>query len=189
MFAMVEVVAQKGYNATTIADIVSGAGVSRATFYQLFEDKLTCFIEANKIASQMMIGTLESAIVAISDVDGIDAQARMNLLVERYLESISIFAEYAKVFLVEVFSAGPDAIALRLELMNKFVDLVVESGWNKDLPNVDQAQFRSFIDVIVSALSLKVTTAVGVGDMSSLDSFKHSMAVLIAQLIDNTHPA
>jgi len=37
--AMVKAVAEKGYPATAIADIVAGAGVSRRTFYEQFGDK------------------------------------------------------------------------------------------------------------------------------------------------------
>ncbi len=40
--AMAKACAAKGYGATTIADIVEQAGVSRATFYELFKDKEDC---------------------------------------------------------------------------------------------------------------------------------------------------
>lgn len=185
MFAMVEAVAEKGYNATTIADVVASAGVSRATFYQLFDDKLACFVEANRIASRMMLGTLESAIGAISEIEGITTEQRMNLLVERYLESITTFADFAKVFLVEVFSAGPDAVAHRLEQMEAFINLVANAGWQAELSDLGDGQFEAIVEVIVSALSLKVTTAIAAGDLSSLESFKSSTAILIAKLVNN----
>ena len=44
--AMIRVVAKKGYAATTIADVTKAAGVSRTTFYELFEDKEACFLAA-----------------------------------------------------------------------------------------------------------------------------------------------
>ncbi|HEX5592942.1 MAG TPA: TetR/AcrR family transcriptional regulator [Solirubrobacterales bacterium] len=40
---MVASTATKGYPATTVADLISLAGVSRATFYELFDDKADCF--------------------------------------------------------------------------------------------------------------------------------------------------
>ncbi len=40
--AMAEACAKKGFGAVTIADIVEPAGVSRATFYELFKDKEDC---------------------------------------------------------------------------------------------------------------------------------------------------
>jgi AcrR family transcriptional regulator len=41
--AMVESCAEKTYAATTITDIVSGAHISRTTFYKHFDDKRACF--------------------------------------------------------------------------------------------------------------------------------------------------
>jgi AcrR family transcriptional regulator len=48
--AMAEVCAAKGYASTTIGDIVGLAGVSRATFYQLFEDKQACLLATMELA-------------------------------------------------------------------------------------------------------------------------------------------
>ena len=42
--------ASKGFSATTISDIVESAGVSRATFYQLFSDKEDCLAAAMDLA-------------------------------------------------------------------------------------------------------------------------------------------
>lgn len=42
LMAMAKACAAKGYGATTVADVVEIAGVSRATFYELFKDKNDC---------------------------------------------------------------------------------------------------------------------------------------------------
>src|ERR1700709_1782710 len=44
--AMVATVAEKGYEATTVADLVELSGVSRSAFYKHFEDKEACFLAA-----------------------------------------------------------------------------------------------------------------------------------------------
>src|SRR6478735_7323709 len=44
--AMVATVAEKGYEATTVADLVKLSGVSRSAFYKHFEDKQACFLAA-----------------------------------------------------------------------------------------------------------------------------------------------
>src|SRR6201994_4696083 len=44
--AMVATVADKGYEATTVADLVELSGVSRSAFYKHFEDKQACFLAA-----------------------------------------------------------------------------------------------------------------------------------------------
>ena len=42
--AMVATVAKKGYEATTVADLVELSGVSRSAFYQHFEGRQACFL-------------------------------------------------------------------------------------------------------------------------------------------------
>src|SRR6476469_7852282 len=42
----VAIVAEKGYEATTVADLVQLSGVSRSAFYRHFEDKQECFLTA-----------------------------------------------------------------------------------------------------------------------------------------------
>ncbi len=44
--SVIEVVAERGYSRARIAEIATGAGVSRATFYEIFESREHCFVEA-----------------------------------------------------------------------------------------------------------------------------------------------
>ncbi|MBJ7347019.1 MAG: TetR family transcriptional regulator [Thermoleophilaceae bacterium] len=44
--AIIETVAESGYTATTLSDIVRAAGISRKTFYEHFESKQACFATA-----------------------------------------------------------------------------------------------------------------------------------------------
>lgn len=63
--AMVELVASRGYNAVRITDLTRLAGVSRPTFYSLFENKEECFLTAyDKIArstSKTIVKAYEAA--------------------------------------------------------------------------------------------------------------------------------
>src|SRR5690606_31520469 len=43
--AMVTTVAERGYRATRVDDVVELAGVTRADFDALFDDRLDCFVE------------------------------------------------------------------------------------------------------------------------------------------------
>jgi AcrR family transcriptional regulator len=59
--AMAETCAEKGYGATTIADICEPAGVSRATFYELFKDKEDCFHAAMELSLADAMGRILAA--------------------------------------------------------------------------------------------------------------------------------
>lgn len=50
--------AKKGYGATTIADVCRSAGVSRATFYELFKDKDDCFHAAMELSIADAMGRI-----------------------------------------------------------------------------------------------------------------------------------
>ena len=47
--AVVRVTAAKGFEQTTVADILGEAGVGRESFYELFDDKLDCMLAAHKL--------------------------------------------------------------------------------------------------------------------------------------------
>jgi AcrR family transcriptional regulator len=47
--AVVRVSASKGYEATSVADILEEAGVGRESFYELFDDKQACMLAARQL--------------------------------------------------------------------------------------------------------------------------------------------
>jgi len=49
---VVEAVAERGYNATTIGAITEAAGISRRTFYEHFEGKQDCFLAAYEMIDE-----------------------------------------------------------------------------------------------------------------------------------------
>ena len=65
--AMVQTVADKGYPATTVADVVERAGVSRKTFYEQFPDREACFLAAYDAGVEYVLGRLAEA---GADLDG-----------------------------------------------------------------------------------------------------------------------
>ena len=60
--AMAQVVAEKGYAATTVADVVERAGVSRRTFYEQFADKEACFLAAYDVGLAAVLGRIRETV-------------------------------------------------------------------------------------------------------------------------------
>ena len=53
--AMLAIVAERGYEATTVPQVVAAAKVSRNAFYALFADKTDCFLAlCDELASEML---------------------------------------------------------------------------------------------------------------------------------------
>ncbi len=95
-------IAEKGYAATTVADIIKQAGVSRATFYQFFKDKEDCFLDCfNKLAASHLRVIAE----ALDETDSLPKQ--LCAAVRAYLEQMERDKWLARAFIAEAVAATP----------------------------------------------------------------------------------
>jgi AcrR family transcriptional regulator len=117
-------VAEKGYAAATIDDIVGGAGVSKKTFYEHFEDKLSCFLAAYEAASDELYEHVREA------QDGVGAAGawleRTHAGIHAYLRWLAAEPALARVFLIEIAAAGPEALARRERLRDRYAERMRE---------------------------------------------------------------
>lgn len=116
--AMAQAVAQQGYAATTVADVVSRAGVSRATFYEQFKNKEDCFLAAYDLGVELLLGEMARAFAEPGDW-----RDRLRRGIRTYLDVLAGEPEFAQTFLVEVLAAGPRARDRRTEVHRRFVAL------------------------------------------------------------------
>lgn len=61
MYATAKVAAEKGYSATTVADITAGASVDRRVFYKHFRDKQQAFLAVHEFAVHQVLDLAASA--------------------------------------------------------------------------------------------------------------------------------
>jgi AcrR family transcriptional regulator len=64
---MASLCAEQGYAAATIGKIVKGAGVSRATFYEIFRDKEDCFVATMEEGLRRLTGAVMPAVFGPSE--------------------------------------------------------------------------------------------------------------------------
>jgi AcrR family transcriptional regulator len=180
--AMTDAVAAKGYAATSVADVLRGAGVSRETFYQQFSDKLDCFMSAFEEAATSLIDRLEAAATAALPgvAAGPDEQfARFERGFDAYIEALTTTDRaMARVFLVEVHAAGPDAVRRRAAFQQVFVDRMAE------LLGVRTDRGRFACEVYVSAVSSMVTVPLIDGDDEALRRLRDPILDLVRQGLD-----
>jgi AcrR family transcriptional regulator len=110
LVAMAETVAAKGYVASTVADVVERAGVSRRTFYEQFPDKEACFLAAYDTGVDVMLSRIRDAVEPLAPADW---RARTRTGLQTYLEVLAAEPAFAWCFHIEVLSAGPAALARR----------------------------------------------------------------------------
>ena len=118
--AISEAVAEKGYAATTVADVVGRAGVSRKTFYEHFADKEECFLAAWDAGVQTLIETVTTATL---EAEG-SWKDRLHAGVRAYLETLVAMPAFARTFLIEVLAAGPRALDRRADVHARFAELL-----------------------------------------------------------------
>jgi AcrR family transcriptional regulator len=107
-----EVIAKRGYNATTVDHIVSAASIGVGTFYEFFDNKEDCFLQAyERIVAQ---GREEIA-AAIHPDRPWPEQACAGLAA--LLATIAARPLDARLALVEVQTAGPTALARHEETL------------------------------------------------------------------------
>jgi AcrR family transcriptional regulator len=94
--AMVRVVAEKGYEAATVADAVRAARVSRGTFYALFESKEACLAAAYRLGLEVLAARVADAVTAAADW-----REELRLGLRAYLRTFDEEPLFARVYLLE----------------------------------------------------------------------------------------
>ena len=114
-----------GYAATTVADIVAGAAVSRSTFYAQFADKETCFIASYDFAMQHALARM-TAIAQAQPAQSWRERVRSDLTT--YLDVLADEPALATTLHVEVLAAGPAALEHRAELLGVLAARIANLG-------------------------------------------------------------
>jgi AcrR family transcriptional regulator len=99
--AMAATCAAKGFGATTIADICEPAGVSRATFYELFEDKEDCL----QASMELSLAEAMGRIVEVYSPDKPWA-TMVRDAAATFLELLATRPDFARMALIEAPAAG-----------------------------------------------------------------------------------
>ena len=146
--AIASAVAAKGYAATTVGDVVKGAGVSRKTFYEHFADKEECFIAAWDAGVQMIFDAIHE-----SQRDAEGQIERMLFGLRAYLRTLASKPAFARSFLIEVVAAGPQAEARRADVHERFAELfatqhALARRERPDLPEVPREICRAAVGAV-----------------------------------------
>lgn len=148
IFAALEaVMSTQGYVETSVADLIKGAGVSRQTFYELFDSKQDCFLASYARRQGLLGDVILAAAPANSPLD------RFGAVLRTYLSVMATDPRLSRLYLIGVYTAGPEAIARRLELQQQFVDgiAIIFGARSKE--------DRFLCQTLVAAVSTLVTNA------------------------------
>jgi AcrR family transcriptional regulator len=138
---MVRVAAVKGYEATTVGDVIEVAGVSTETFEEMFEGKESCFLEAYDAVIDVLVAHVSTAFETAS---GEPWPERIAAVLRALVELLSAESDIARMAMVEVTAAGEGTRARYRTALGRFTPFLEEgqaySGRSEDLPP-DTARF------------------------------------------------
>jgi len=125
LWALATCMAAKGYQATTIADIAGAARVSKTVVYAHFRDKEHCLLELYARANDKVLATVRQAQEEARRA-GLPWRDRLRAGIGAYLETLADGPAVAWAALVEVQAAGRPALALRRQMIDRYVELLAE---------------------------------------------------------------
>ncbi len=141
--ATVAAVAEHGYESTRVADILRIAGVSRSAFYRHFDNKLECFL-----ATLDALSGLAAAPMAANygDDDSRPWNARVESVFAALVRLLLAQPAAARVWLVEIYAAGPEAIDRMERLSDRLEVFAIDAiGETPDRPGLPAEAVRAVL--------------------------------------------
>ena len=133
-----EAVATKGYAATTVADVVAAAAVSRRTFYEHYGDLESCFLDAYLDGMEWLLSEIRQAVRAHPNADW---RERSRVSVEAYLRALAARPTAAWAFSIEAMGGGRAVLEHRSDVLRRWV-----RQWS-GLQELQRRELRSKDDV------------------------------------------
>jgi AcrR family transcriptional regulator len=121
--AMVDVTVERGLADATVARIVACAGVSRRTFYELFDDREECFLAALDYAIAWASDQVVPAYRA-----GKDWRERIRLALAALLSLFDTEPGVGQLLIVWSLGAGPVALERRQRVLTEIASIVDAGG-------------------------------------------------------------
>jgi AcrR family transcriptional regulator len=121
--AMVRAVAEKGYEAATVADAVRLARVSRGTFYELFDSKEACLAAAYRAGNEVLEQRVAEAVR-----DAGDWRDELRLGIRTYLRTLDEEPMFARVYLIEWPYVGAERDAALRRFAHRYGKTFARSG-------------------------------------------------------------
>jgi AcrR family transcriptional regulator len=149
--AMAQACAEKRYAEVSVADIVAQARVSRSTFYEIFPDKEACFLAAY----DAILGRFVTEVIkACADPD-LTWPEQIELGIEAALGFLAAEPAFARMCIVDMFSAGPSALERYLSAVRLIANFVdggrTQNADREDVPKSIATMLVSGAAVVIRA--------------------------------------
>ena len=135
------ILSERGYNDTSVDQVVAQARTSKTTFYEFFDSKEDCVRDLLAREGGSLIHTVTSAAA-----QGADHRDRMRRGITAFVHACAAQRELARVLLIESVGISERIEAVRNELQGRFAAVVEEEARRAA---VDDDVFYAIVDPVV----------------------------------------
>lgn len=114
-------ISERGYRATTVADIVGHARTSKRTFYREFADKQDCFVELMRTAGEDLIAHIRTVV----DPEA-PWQTQVHCGMSAYIDYLDATSAVALSWIRELPALGPIGQAVQRQSLNRLIEIMIE---------------------------------------------------------------
>jgi AcrR family transcriptional regulator len=176
--AIVECVAERGWEATTVPKVVATARVSSNAFYEFFGDKAECFLVACDDVAAELLGEL-AALTA--EPDWTEA---MRKGMERYLGWWQARPSFARAYLLSLPATGERAFEQRERVYAMFTAMFTDLGRRARAQQPELPPLSPLVPrVLVLAITQLVAEEVQAGRADRLMALADDLTVLSIRLL------
>ncbi|HEY2055823.1 MAG TPA: TetR/AcrR family transcriptional regulator [Solirubrobacterales bacterium] len=173
--AIVAVVSDKGYEATTVADVLALSGVSRSAFYQHFTGKADCLVAA---VSELLDLALES----LQPIDD-DGRSAGRPAFENFMRLLGSQPAASRVCFVELHAAGKEGE----EVGDRIVEALATAAADS-MPDLPGARDPDLIRALVGGLRKLIHTQIVRGEEEGLPTLAPELWRWIVEMVPPPDP-
>lgn len=118
LLGLAAAIADKGFAATTIADIARQARVSKRTFYEVFAGKEAAFLALYETASDGVIAAVQEA---ATEVEG-DWRGLVRRAVLTFFSVLQAQPALTRAHFLEIYSLGEQGLAARRRVLDRYAE-------------------------------------------------------------------
>jgi AcrR family transcriptional regulator/DNA-binding MarR family transcriptional regulator len=151
--AMVQEASERGVANVSVGHVVARSGVSRRTFYEIFNDREDCFLAAFEEA----LKGVTASVVPAYEAPG-SWRARIRAGLTTLLECLECDPSIGRLLIVESLAAGPGALEQRQSVLAQIIP-VIEQGAAEAKTNADSPVLTAegIVGGVLSVLHTRLT--------------------------------
>jgi AcrR family transcriptional regulator len=188
LWALASCMTEKGYQATTIADIAREARVSKTVVYAHFKDKEHCLLELYSRANENVLTRVREA-QNEARAAGLTWRERLRSGIGAYVQTLAGGPEVAWAALVEVQAAGRPALAMRRAMIDRYVDLLCEVAGSLAAEHPDEVRpvSRELVLAAVGGINELMLARVERGEAALILEDSDAATATVVGLLERRH--